>query len=190
MNRMKGSVNTKKGRKFLRLVSHSVKTQELMRRTPEAKEAILARNDLAEGIQEAIEDAGAIEDLIHYEMTLQQLDRLSAQSQEDENSIGNAERDYRQLAETVEQMRRNPEEYFRANIALRGTGGDFRKLPRSRIDHIHANITRMRNRATFVPDEEREIWEARIQLASKTIEMLRAMHKRLVQEYEDKTEPK
>lgn len=189
MRRMNGNVSTKEGRQFLRLVSRDIASHERMRQTPEAKQAEQTSGDLAKRILEVIEDAKSVEDLIHYEMVLQTLDRLSAKDRHDKSSVANAERDYRQLSETVAQMRENSDEYFRANVALRDTGGDFRKLPRGRIQHIHANVARMQNRAAFASDEERVVWEARIKLAEKTVEMLRAMHKKLVKEYESKNSP-
>lgn len=167
---------------FIQLVSRGVRSLERMRQTAEAKKLIRDRNALAVRILEAIDNAASVEDLIKYEIVLQSLDERLAQSPEDKASIENAQRDYRQLLVTVAQMRRNPYEYFQANIALRETGGDFRKMPRGRIEHIRANVTRLRNRASFAPEEEREIWDARLKLAEKTAEMLRALHKSLAKE--------
>ena len=189
MRRMNGSVNSKEGHEFLQLVNWKIEFQKRVWQTPEAGQAVQASSNLANRILEAVDKAKSIEDLIHYEMVLQTLDRLSATSQHDKTSVQNAEREYRQLSETVTQMRENPDEYFRANKALRDTGGDFRKLPRGRIQHIHANIARLQNRATFAPDDDREVWEARIKLAEKTLDILRVMHKRLVKEYESKNFP-
>lgn len=190
MRRMNGNVTSKEGREFYQLVFDKTESQKRMRQTPEAKKAIKNSDDLAKRILDATDAAESIEDLIHYEMVLQDLDKLSAQSQQDQASIANAQRDYRQLSETVAQMRRNPREYLRANIAFRDTGGDIRKLPRGRIQHIHANIARLRNRTTFAPEEERGVWDARIKLADRTIALLRAMHKKLVNEYESNTKNK
>jgi hypothetical protein len=47
----------------------------------------------------------------------------------------------------------------------------------------------MQDRAAFAPDEERKVWDARIKLARKTVDMLRAMHKVLVKEYENRYFP-
>lgn len=184
MSRMNGSLNSKMGREFLRLTSHSDELQEEMRQTPEALKAIEARHELAKGILEAVDNARRIEDLIQYEMMLQRLDIPSAQSQQDKTGVENAQRDYEQLARTVEQLHRNPEEYFLANIALKDTGGDFRKLPRGRVQQIHSNIARLRNRASFALDEERGVWDARVKLAEKTEEMLRTLHKNKARDYE------
>ncbi len=184
MRQMNNDVNSKEGRRFLQRVGRKIELQKRMRQTSEAKQAAKASDDLAKRIFESIAEAESIEDLIHYEMVLQTLDQLSAQNQHDQSSIENAQREYRQLSETVTQMRENPDEYFRANVAFRDTGGDFRKLPRGRIQHIHANIARLQNRATFAADDERGVWEARIKLAEKTMEMLRAMHKKLAKEHE------
>lgn len=171
---------------FFQLVSRKIELRDRMMQTPEAGQAIQASDDLSSRILEVIDSAETIEKLIHYEMILQNLDRLFAQSQQEQNSIDNAQREYRQLSDTVAQMRRNPEEYFQANIAFRETGRDFRKLPRGRIQHIHSNITRLRNRATFAPEEDRMMWEARIKLADKTIDVLRSMHRSLVKKYDGK----
>jgi hypothetical protein len=127
--------------------------------------------------------------LIQYEVALQQLDERSAHNEQDITSIRNAQRDYRQLAETISQMRRNPDEYLRANVAMHDTGGDIRKMPRGRIQQIHANMARLRNRAAFSLEEEHTIWNARIQLAEKTAEMLRDIHNVVVKEHEQKNIP-
>ncbi len=185
MSRRHDSVDGEADYKFFRLVALGIESLEEMRQTPEAKKAIQSRNALANLILETVvERTETIESLIHCEAVLQQLDERSARSKQDKTSIENAQRD-----STVAQMRRNPDEYFQANVALRDTGGDFRKLPRGRIQQIHANIARLRNRAAFAPEEEVNIWEARIQLAEKTAEMLRAMHKQLVKEYESRHFP-
>ncbi len=189
MSRRHDSMGGEADYKFFRLVALGIESLEEMRQTPEAKKAIQTRNALANLILETVERSETIESLIHCEAVLQQLDERSAHSKQDKSSIENAQRDYRQLSATVAQMRRNPDEYFQANIALRDTGGDFRKLPRGRIQQIHANIARLRNRAAFAPEEEVHIWEARIQLAEKTAEMLRTMHKQLVKEYERRNFP-
>lgn len=186
MNRMNGNMGTETEIVFYQLVSRVIEFQEAVRQTPEAEKLIQTRDTLAERILEATDNAGTIEDLIHCEMALQRLDERSAQSKQDKTGIENAKRDYRQLLETVAQMRRNSDEYFRANMAFRETGGDFRKLPRGRVQQIHANIARLRNRSSFASEEERNIWDARIKLAEKTGEMLRAMHKSKAKEYEQR----
>ena len=189
MRQMTGDLNSKEGRAFLHLVDHKIELQKLMRKTPEAEQAAKASDELANRIREATDAAKSIEDLIHYEMVLQTLDRLSAKSPHDITSVENAQREYRQLSETIAQMRENPGEYFRANKALRDTGGDVRKLPRGRVQHIHANVARLQNRATFAADEDREVWQARTKLAEKTADMLRAMHRSLVKEHERGNNP-
>ena len=188
LKRMNDSVTSGAGRRFLRLATRNIDAQNRMRRTPEAEEVVKASGALAKSILQAVECAETIEDLIHYEMVLQRIDELSAQSQQDKTSIENAQRDYRQLSETVAQLRRNPNEYFRANMAFRDTAGDFRKLPRGRVQHIHANVARLRNRASFAPEEERNVWDARLKLAAKTEEMLRALHKSKIKEYKPDTD--
>lgn len=186
MNRMNGNEDSDAGRRFFRLASRHIDAEKKMRQTPEAKQVEKSRNTLVESVLNAIDSAETIEDLIHYEMVLQRVDELSAHSPQDKASIKNAQRQYWQLSETIAQMRRNPYEYFRANISLGGTDGDFRKIPRSRIQHIHSNVTRLRNRASFAFEEERTIWNARLKLAKKTEEMLRALHKSLAEKYEQR----
>lgn len=186
MNRMNGNENSDAGRRFFRLASRHIDAEKQMRQTPEAKQVEKSRNTLAESVLNAIDSAEAVEDLIHYEMVLQRVDELSAQSPQDKASIKNAQRQYWQLSETVAQMRRNPYEYFRANMALGGTDGGFWKIPRVRIQHINSNVTRLRNRASFALEEERNFWNVRLKLAEKTKEMLRTLHKSLAEEYEPK----
>lgn len=189
MRQMNDGANSKEKQEFVRLVGNKVESQELARQTPEAEQSAKACDELSKRILGVIDEADSIEDLIYCEMVLQTLDRLSATSQRDKNSIENAQKEYRQLSETITQMRENPDEYFRANKALKGTDGDFRKLPRGRIQHIYSNVSRMQNRAAFATNEERKVWDARIKLAEKTVDMLRAMHKALVKEYESRYFP-
>jgi hypothetical protein len=185
MNREHGGLSDSADHTFVQLVLMGVEAISAMRQTPEAQKAIQNRNDLARSILEAAEQSETIEELIHCEVVLQQLDEHSAHDPQDLTSIRNAQRDYRQLMETVAQMRRNPEEYLRANMGF----GDVRELPRGRIQQVLSNLTRLRNRAAFSPEEERQIWDARIRLAEKTAEMLRGMHRFCVEEYETKILP-
>ncbi len=183
MRRMNDNASSKEGHAFLQLVQKNIESQERMRQTLEAERAALGSRELVDRIVAATDKAKTIEDLIHYEMVLQKLDLLSATSQRDKASVKNAQSDYRQLSETVAQMRETPAEYFRANIAFRGTGGDFRKLPKGRVQHITINIARLQERAAFAYDDEQSVCRARIAL--KTISLLRAMHEKLVKSRED-----
>ncbi len=72
---------------------------------------------------------------------------------------------------------------------MHDTGGDISKMPRGRIQQIHSNATRLRNRAAFSPEEERRLWDARILLAEKTADMLRGMHDALLEEREQQRLP-
>lgn len=189
MHRMNDAADSEEGHDFFRFVRRKIESVGKMRRTPEAKKAERAGCDLANRICKAAEKAESIEDLIHYEMVLQKLDLLSAKSPRDKSSVENAQRDYRQLSETIGQMRENPAEYFRANISFRDTRGDFRKLPKGRIQHISINVARMQDRAAFAAEDDQSVCEARIKLAGKTIAMLRAMHKELVEEREREEAP-
>lgn len=184
MRRMNDDVKSKEGKEFFLFAHRKIDSLEKMRRTPEAKEAAQASSELANRILEAMDNAKSIEDLIHYEMVLQKLDLFSARTQRDKTSVRNAQRDYQQLSQTVSQMRENPAEYFRANIAFRGTHGDFRKMPRGRIQHITINVARLQERAAFAYDDEQNVCEARIKLAKKTIASLRTLHEKLVKERE------
>lgn len=185
MNRENGSLTDSIDQTFIRLVLLGAESIEAMRRTPEAIIAIQTRNDLARSILEAVGQAETIEELIHCEVMLQRLDEYSAHDPQDLTSIKNAQRDYRQIIETVSQMRRNPEEYLRANMGF----GDVRELPRGRIQQVLSNLARLRNRAAFSPEEERQIWDARTRLAEKTAEMLRTMHRNVVEEHVQKIIP-
>ena len=185
MRRMNGNATSKEGKGFFRFARREIESLEKMRRTPEARNAAQASSELVKSILDATDKARTIEDLIHYEMVLQSLDLLSARSQRDKTSVENAQRDYVQLSQTVAQMRESPAEYFRANIAFRGTDGGFRKMPNGRIQHINANIARMQNRAAFAYDDEQKVCEARIALAGKTIALLRSMHEALVKDRDD-----
>lgn len=185
MNRMNNKRSDKANQDFVKLVGHGIDFLKAMRKTPEAQKVIANRNELADRILQAIAEAETIEDLLEYEIALQRLDEYSAHDPQDLTSIKNAQRDYRQLTETISQMRRNPEEYLRANMGMHDTGGDIRKMSRGRIQQIYSNLTRLRNRAAFSPAEERHLWDARIQLAEKTAEMLRTMHENIVEKYEE-----
>ncbi len=154
MNRTKGNKSADANQDFFRLVAHGIDFLKAMRKTPEAKKVIKNRNNLTDRILEAIGQADTIEDLIEYEVALQQLDEYSAHDPQDITSIQNAQRDYRQISETISQMRRNPEEYLRANMGIHDTGGDIRKMPSGRIQQIYSNMTRLRNRAASVKADE------------------------------------
>ncbi len=185
MNRMNNNLTTKLARHMVPLLANSIELQGKMRRSYEAQKAIESQNTLAREILQATDDAKTIEDVIHCEMVLQRLDKTLAQTERDRTGIENAERDYKQLAETVQQMRKDPEAYFRANLSIRETGGDFKKIPRSRgLQQISANKARMQNRASFAPEEQRNVWEARVKLAEKTEGMLRTFHNNLVKNRE------
>lgn len=187
MNRMTGKGGDSANNDFARLVAHGVGYLDAMRKTPEAKRVIQNRNDLTKRILKAIDEAKTIEELLDYEVALQRLDEYSAHDPQDITSIQNAQRDYRQLSETISQIRRNPEEYLRANMGMHDTGGDIRKMPRGRIQQIYSNTTRLRNRAAFSPVEERQLWDARVLLAEKTVDMLRGMHDASVEKQEQLT---
>ncbi len=76
MRQMNDDVSTEEGWEFLQLVERKIEFQERMKRTREAKEAAKVSDKLANRILAAMDAAKSIEDLIHYEMVLQTLDRL------------------------------------------------------------------------------------------------------------------
>jgi hypothetical protein len=87
--------------------------------------------------------------------------------------------------ETIEQMRRSPAEYFKANLSSPEAGGDFKKMPRSRgLKQIDGNITRLQGRDSFGDEHTRPVWEARIAMAGKTKSMLKTLHNNLAANYE------
>ena len=186
MRRMNNRLDNKNARNLVELMSATVQARSNMRQTPEAVEAIENDKRLAAFITASMDKANSVEELIRQEMVLQRLDRSLAQSEQDKSSIENAERDYRKLAKIVDQMRRNPAEYFEANLSLRETRDDFRKMPHARgPEQINANKARLQNRALFAPEEQRAVWKARVKLADKTMTMFRTLHDTLAKNHEN-----
>ncbi len=146
------------------------------RKTKNKKEA------LANTILKAMEDAKAVEELVYAELFLQTLDKEEAVTAKDKAGVENARRDYAQIVETIEQMRKSPAEYFKANLSIQETGGDFRKMPRSRgLKQISGNIARLQGRDSFADAHNRLVWTARIAMARKTASMLKALHNHLAE---------
>ncbi len=175
----------KENRILATAVYRAISTTQEARKTPEMLEAIRQSEILAEEILAAMENSTSIEQLIEHEMSLQQLDTLLAQTDQDRSSIKNAQRDYQQLLRTVKQMRRNTLEYFEANLSLKEAGGDIGKIPGSRgLKQLAANKARLQNRAAFASEEQRSVWEARAILAGKTAERLNTLHTNLVKKLE------
>lgn len=167
------------------LIINAHHAAEKVRLSREAKKAAKRNEELAIFILQKTEESVNIEDLIQLESALQEYDILTAQSPADRQSIKNAQRDYGQLVALVKQMRKDPEAYFLANESIKETNGDYRKLPKVRgPQQISGNKTRLQNRAAFVPTDQRGVWEARIQLASRTEAMLRTLHKSLAANHE------
>ncbi len=181
MNLMKNrDVNAGIARKLTVAASNAKYAKNKARQTPEAKEAQERHAQFAELIAKLMHNAKTVEDLLYIEKLLQDIDTLQAVTPHDQTSIENAKRDYRQIAATIDQMRRAPNEYFKANQSMKETGGDFRKIPRSRgLQQISGNKARLQNRASFAVEDERKVWEARIALAGKTEEMVQTLHKNL-----------
>lgn len=170
---------------FVAAVTNAVVATNTARRSSEMQTAIEQSKYLAAIIISSAGKAATVEQLTWQEMALQSLDVLMAHSEQDRAGIRNAQRDYMQVIKTVEQMRQSPQEYFRANESLKETGGDFKKMPRSRgLQQIQGNKARMQNRASFTPEEQQAIWQARITLAEKTEASLRELHNTLVIDHE------
>lgn len=166
---------------FLFVALTAANAAHKMRESSVAKRAARRNYEFAEFILGKIEQAEEIEDLIRFEMLLQKNDILIAQTDSDRQSIKNAQKEYRQLIITIGQMREDPDGYFLANLSLKETDGDFRKLPKSRgPQQINANRARLQNRAMFSGDDQRAIWEARVAMAVRTVYLLLELHKKLV----------
>lgn len=177
--------NKKTDKLLLHLTTNAANAVEKARDTPAAKTAAIRNQELATFILQETKEAATVEDLIYLEMALQKYDFLTAQTAADQKSIKNARIDYKQLTDCIHQMRTDPEAYFFANQSSRETGGDFRKQPKSRgPQQISGNKARMQNRASFAPADQWAVWDARIQLASRTEAMLRTLHKALVENHE------
>ncbi len=169
---------------LMTLTTNAAKAVEKARLSRDAKNAASRNQELATFIRQRTDAATTIEDLLHLEMTLQKHDFLTAQTAADRQSIKNAQADYRQLVVGINQMRTDPKAYLVANQSSKETGGDFRKLPKSRgPQQISGNKARLQNRASFVSADQRIVWDARLHLASCTEIMLRALHKNLIAEY-------
>lgn len=182
---MNSKLNKNLARILASQASKSLNRNIAARQTPEAQKARDATENFSATIYNAIDNAKTVEDLVNLEMALQEIDKTQTSSEKDMTGIENAQRDYRQLAATVEQMRRTPQEYFEANLSMKETAGDFKKMPRSRgLQQISGNKTRMQNRSSFAHEDDRKIWDARIVLADKTEAMLKTLHNNLAKNYE------
>jgi hypothetical protein len=118
-------------------------------------------------------------------MLHQKLDKHIAVSKADLHSIAIAHVEYLQVMDTVTLMRRNPVGYLESNRSARKTRRDLRIIDKSKaLEQIQGNKTRLRNRTNFASSEWIDIWKARIGLADKTEKMYRALHNKLVDDYE------
>ncbi|MDR0867389.1 MAG: hypothetical protein LBP75_02800 [Planctomycetota bacterium] len=154
---------------------------EKVAQTRAAKREKTAYQKYAAEIRRQMDAAHKVEDLVELEMTLQLFDNKFANTKDDETSIRIAVADYAALKETIEQMRRSPTEYFKANLGLKEVGGDFRKQPHSRGAHqIEGNLSRLRNRLSFGAENEIPLWSARTDVACKTKIWLKNLHNELV----------
>jgi hypothetical protein len=181
------NINAGIAKKLVMAASKADLAKNKARQTPEAREAREKQEQLAQLIAQSAESAKTVEDLIYIERSLQDIDTLQAVTPHDQTGIANAKREYRQIADTVDQMRRAPDEYFKANQSMKETGGDFKKIPRSRgLQQISGNKARLQNRASFAVADERKVWEARIALADKTEGMVKTLHRNLAANFAGK----
>lgn len=180
-----------RNRKFLAnltgLATQSVKAHlELEQSRPGLRARDLDRN-FAQEIRDILGKAQSIEDLIFLEQSLQKLDLLKAKTPQDKSSISASQKSYTQLSKTLAHMRSTPDSYFHMNMGHKDTGGDPEKIVTGNsLDFIAGNITRMQNRASFSPDSERDVWDARIAVARKTIDLFKNLHKTLAGDFEKK----
>ncbi len=181
---MNRNINAKIAKQLSLATSKSNQTEAKLMQSTEAIRDKNAKEELAKIILAATKNAHTVEDLLHIERTLQTLDKGKAVTPHDQTSIKNAERDYAQITDTIDQMRTAPDEYFKANRSLKETGGDVKKMPRSRgLQQINGNKARMQNRASFADENNRLVWDARIALAEKTASMLKTLHDTLAAEF-------
>jgi hypothetical protein len=157
------------------------------RETPEMKAYRESRVNFANDIVTATENAKSVEALVYIEMLHQDIDERNAKTAKDKTSVENAKREYKQILETLGQMRKRPDQYFSANLSIKETRGDFKKMPRSRgLQQLDGNMTRLENRSSFASEEDLKVWDARIALVGKTKSMLKTLHNDLVAKYERK----
>ncbi len=167
------------------LVTAAVKYAKRARELSAVKNLLEIRRRLALEIIAETERATEIEDLLELEMMYQDLDAYFAASDADLNSISIAQAEYQQVMNTIRQMRRSPVEYLEGNRSARKTHGNLRIIDRTKaLEQIQGNKTRLRNRADFASLEWRDMWKARGGLANKTERMYRALHNKLVDDYE------
>lgn len=156
--------------------------------SPLVLEARKADDDFAEEILAAMQKVNTVEDAIFLEKSLQRMDLLRAKNEEDRDSITAAQKRYEQFGMTIELARKNPDSYIRlcmANIKNKNAS-PYHILAENSIAFVNGNTTRLRSRAAFVPDSERGIWDARIALAEKTIELFTELHNSLADGFEEK----
>lgn len=169
------------------LASESLKTHSKLEQSRLGREARAADHDFSAKIRDILGNAKTIEDLIFLEQSLQKLDLLKAKTPQDKSSISASQKSYTQLSKTLAHMRSTPDSYFHMNMGHKDTGGDPEKIVTGNsLDFIAGNITRMQNRASFSPDSERDVWDARIAVARKTIDLFKNLHKTLAGDFEKK----
>ena len=179
---MRRNPDPKLARKLTILTAESNSAEADMLQSAEGLNNKDKKEELANTILKAMEDAKAVEELVYTELFLQTLDKEEAVTAKDKTGVENARRDYAQIVETIEQMRKSPAEYFKANRSIQETGGDFRKMPRSRgLKQISGNIARLQGRNSFADAYTRLVWNARIEMARKTASMLKALHNHLAE---------
>lgn len=152
------------------------------------REARQADRDFAQKILTAAEKAESVEELVFIEKSLQKFDLMKAKTPEDRSSIVASQKRYEQLGMTLEQMRKNPDGYIMLCMAnIKNANADpYKIMMDNSLSFINGNVTRMRNRASFASDSEREVWNARIIVAKKTAGLFRELHESLAAAFEQK----
>ncbi len=180
---MKYGINPRLASTLLKNANRVAKAKAKMRATPQAEKYREEQELLAQRILKAMDAARRVEDLVYLEMLLQEMDRELAHTEQEQGSIDKAQIAYRELVYTIEQMRRAPEEYLKANLSI--SSRDMRKMPDVRGPaKIKSNLARLHNRAMFSNEEDRNVWDARIAVAHRTISILQELHEELTADAE------
>ncbi len=130
-----------------------------------------------------MDSAKCVEDLVFLEIALQEMDRAQAQTEQEKGSIDKAQSDYQELVHAIDQMRATPAEYLKANLSI--TSKNITKMPDVRGPaKIKSNLARLHNRAMFSNEEDRNVWDARIAVAHRTISILQELHEELTADAE------
>ena len=160
-NKMKKSISPRLAHSLWVSASEVDKAKARMRATPEAANYRAKQEELTKIIMTAMNEAKHVEDLVYLEMTLQEMDKDLAQTEQERGSIAKAQTAYKELLRTINQMRRSPDEYLEANLSI--SSQDVTKMPDVRGPmKIRGNKARLQNRAMFSTEEDGNFWTARV----------------------------